>query len=689
MVLLELQDKRLFNSITNLKKKHIAFMIENFEATGLLFLTQAMVFSALSFIFFMYFRTFSRQYVKYWLISLISLSIAALFKATVLIKTSLFTGVVAQIYLPIASQLFYYLSLLFLLFGIYNAKSNQQPDSQVVAWTTIITVLFSLVTTSIFILDDNNIFNHFYLTVSLPSFVFGCCFLTLAFYLLADKKPHFSSKLLMFFALLIGLRYLLHSFVSIVALTEYWFRQLEEVLLYFDSASYTILGFILLVWMQGAERFVALNAISRAQYLGKHDSLTGALNREQVMARLSEVMITTIKKQAKLAIFLIDIKQFKFINDTYGLKVGDYILGEIASRLNNSVFMPQAVGRLSGDSFMFVLEFEQLSHVERAVKHIHELIGKEFCYNQQEIHIQGSIGYCYYPEHALKAEELLQKANLALHHAETNHIASVEFEDGMQAQGRHLLVMEKQLKSALANDEFILYYQPQLNLLTNRLEGVEALVRWQHPEKGLLLPADFLPDIEALGLHNEFDRYILAKACQSNARWFELYKRRVTIAVNITAVEFQDSQLVTNIQSLLQQHKLPPKYVELEITENVVMTDISQAMETIVKLQNMGIKVSIDDFGTGYSSLSYLRKLPIDKIKIDRSFITEVASNDSDLTIVKSMIELSHGLGKRVLAEGVEREEQLNLLRHLGCDAVQGYFISKPLSEDKLQHYFT
>jgi len=257
----------------------------------------------------------------------------------------------------------------------------------------------------------------------------------------------------------------------------------------------------------------------------------------------------------------------------------------------------------------------------------------------------------------------------------------------MQAQRRRLIVMEKQLRAGVAKDEFILYFQPQLNLRTNKLEGVEALVRWQHPEKGLLSPSEFLAEMEELGMHNEFDNYILAKACETSERWFKLYQRRVAIAVNITAVEFQDEQLVTNMQNLLRKYNLPSKYIELEITENVVMTDITRAMDSIVKLQSMGIKVSIDDFGTGYSSLAYLRKLPIDKIKIDRSFIQEVASNDSDLTIVKSMIDLSHGLGKRVLAEGVETVEQLNVLRHLGCDAVQGYFINKPLPEDKLVRY--
>jgi diguanylate cyclase (GGDEF)-like protein len=651
------------------------------------------VFSVLLFIFYVYYRTFLRKYVKYWLVSIGALCCSYFIKSVVPYSFSHFSTDYWQVLTELLLQVCQYTSLLFLIFGVYNAKTHKEIPKNICRLGVGCVFLLSSITTVFFSFDSSQSFNHFYLTTSLPSFIFGCTFFSLAGYLLFDKKSYFSSQILMCFSAIIGLRYLIHSFISIVALTEPWFRQLEVFLFYFDAAGHSILGFTLLLWVQGAERFAALNAINRAQYLGKHDSLTGALNREQVMAKLSEKMVELAQEnkantnQVKLAIFLIDIKQFKFVNDTYGLKIGDYILGEIASRLSHSVFIPQAVGRLSGDSFMFVIEFEQLSHVDRAVNHIHELIERSFRYEQQEITIQGSVGYCFYPDDADKSEDLLQKANLALHHAETNNIASVAFEEGMQAQGRHLVLMEKELRLALENDEFILYYQPQLNLLTNKLEGVEALVRWQHPEKGLLPPSDFLTELEALGMHNEFDYYILAKACQASERWFTLYQRRVAIAVNITAVEFQDEQLVTNIQTLLHQYNIPSKYIELEITENVVMTDIVRAMDSIIKLQSMGIKVSIDDFGTGYSSLAYLRDLPIDKIKIDRSFIMEVASNDSDLTIVKSMIDLSHGLGKRVLAEGVETIEQLELLRHLGCDAVQGYFINKPLPEDKLVRY--
>ena len=439
--------------------------------------------------------------------------------------------------------------------------------------------------------------------------------------------------------------------------------------------------------MQGAERNIAISAINKAQYLGKHDSLTGALNREQVMAKLPLIIEHADKNQQTLAIFLLDIKRFKFVNDTYGLKVGDLILGKIATRLDESIFLPQVIGRLSGDSFVFVIDVADKKQNDAAIEHLHGLINRPYLINQHKVLLQCSIGYCLYPQDGRLAEDLLQKANLALAQAESQNVATIKYQTGMQSHGRRLLVMEKEIRDGLENNEFVLYFHPQLNLLTNRIEGFEALVRWQHPERGLLQPASFLPDIESLNLLSELDSYVLDEACQCIARWQRIYQRKVTVAVNITAVEFQDPQLVENIQTLLFKYEISPNCLELEITENIVITEIATAMNTIVVLQNMGIKVSIDDFGTGYSSLAYLRKLPIDKIKIDRSFIEEVASNDSDLTIVKSMVELSHGLGKRVLAEGVETEEQLRLLRNIGCDAVQGYFISKPIPENDLKKY--
>jgi EAL domain-containing protein (putative c-di-GMP-specific phosphodiesterase class I) len=338
---------------------------------------------------------------------------------------------------------------------------------------------------------------------------------------------------------------------------------------------------------------------------------------------------------------------------------------------------------------VYVIDYTSEQQQLTAAEHLHAIIADPYQIDQHEVHLQCSVGYCEYPCDADNANELLQKSNLALFQAESTNIHSVKYETGMQAHGRHLVTVEKEIRHAIAHEEFILHFQPQLNLKKNRLEAAEVLVRWQHPEKGLLAPGQFFDDIQALNLFSELDNYVLEKTCQTIDSWYKTYKRRIPLAINITADEFQSPNFIQTIQNLLKKYNIPPIYLELEVTENVVITDIELVMKIIVELQSMGIKVSIDDFGTGYSSLAYLRRLPIDKIKIDRSFIQEVTTNDSDLTIVKTMVELSHGLGKRVLAEGVETKEQLQLLRNIGCDAVQGFFVSKPISEEAFAKYLT
>ncbi|WP_085300637.1 putative bifunctional diguanylate cyclase/phosphodiesterase [Cognaticolwellia mytili] len=662
-------------------------MAERALTYSFIYSTETLAFSILAFLLFTYYRGLGRQYVKLWMLSLSALAVNQFALACESIFYQQNVGSTLDISFALLRQVSQYFHILFFIFGIYAAtkEKNVTKKMQVIGISSALFIgCFAVL---FYGFDTQSVFNRFYLRESLAAFIFGSAFIASAFYLFSANINHFSGKIFLIYSLLVGLRYISYSFASIIFITEDWFRYLTQNLIYLDMSLHTILGFIILIWMQGAERHVASTAINRAKYLGKHDSLTGVLNREQVLEKLTNEMKISLDQNQALCVFLLDIKHFKFVNDTYGLKIGDLILGEIAQRLNQSLLKPKVVGRLSGDSFMYVIESENGKQQKTAAEHLHALIERPYFVSQEEVHLQCSVGYCQYPCDAEVADELLQKSNLALFQAESNNIQTVKYESGMQSHGRHLLAMEKEIKQAISNEEFILHFQPQLNLKNNRLEGAEVLVRWQHPTKGLLAPGQFFDDIEALNLYSELDSYVLEKTCQTIAKWYQTYKRRVPLAINITAVEFQAPDFISNIQALLIKYAIPPVYLELEVTENVVITDIDLVMNTIVVLQNMGIKVSIDDFGTGYSSLAYLRKLPIDKIKIDRSFIQEVASNDSDLTIVKTMVELSHGLGKRVLAEGVETQQQLQLLRNIGCDAVQGYFISKPISEKEFTKY--
>lgn len=654
---------------------------------SLIYSTETLIFSILALLLLAYYRGLGRQYVKFWMISLSALAVNQFALACENTFNERDVGSVLDISIALLRQVSQYIHILFLIFGIYAATKQKNVTRKMLFIGVSSALLIGIFAAVFYGFDVKSVFNRFYLRESLTAFIFGSALIASAFYLFSANINHFSGKIFLAYCILVGLRYISYSFASIIFLTEDWFRELSQTLVFVDMGVNTILGFIFLIWMQGAERHVAATAINRAKYLGKHDSLTGVLNREQVLEKLTnEMKISKDKKQA-LCVFLLDIKRFKFVNDTHGLKVGDLILGEIAQRLNQSLLKPKVVGRLSGDSFMYVIDYESEKQQSTVAEHLHALIERPYLVSQQEVHLQCSVGYCQFPTDAEVADELLQKSNLALFQAESNNIQTVKYEAGMQSHGRHLLAMEKEIRQAISNEEFILHFQPQLNLKSNRLDGAEVLVRWQHPTKGLLAPGQFFDDIEALNLYSELDNYVLEKTCQTIAQWYKTYKRRVPLAINITAVEFQAQNFISNIQALLIKYEIPPIYLELEVTENIVITDIDLVMNTIVVLQNMGIKVSIDDFGTGYSSLAYLRKLPIDKIKIDRSFIQEVASNDSDLTIVKTMVELSHGLGKRVLAEGVETQQQLQLLRNIGCDAVQGYFISRPISAEEFTKY--
>lgn len=663
-------------------------MSEQIFANTSLFLVNAVVFGTLSFFLWLFARGFGAQYVRIWLLSAAALTVAQITQAVKAFTVMSPVDSIEQVALAAIYSTSMFLFVGLYLLGIYCAQTKPKLNKRFMPFSVGSAVILSLTLTLICAFEASHVYDRFFLRETVPAFIFAIGYFYICFCLLKADLKHFSNRIVTGICLVVGARFFSFSMLSTFAIEDLWFYHLQQFLVYFDIGTHALIGFSMLIWMQGAERSAALSALNKISYLGKHDPLTGSLNREQVMESMPRLMQTTLRANKKLCIFLLDIKRFKFVNDTYGLKTGDYILGEVARRLSDSLFQPKIIGRLSGDSFVYVFEFEQQEQIPKALMHLHELISHPYQSDGQDIVLQCSIGYSFFPQHSENAEELLQFANLALFQAESRNEPSQQFSHDMQVQGRHLLEVEKSLRQAMKSDEFELFFQPQLNLLTNKLEGVEALVRWRHPDEGLLMPGKFLADIEALALNSEFDNYILEKSCQTIARWHDEYRRRVTIAVNITAVEFQDPQFVSKIQNLLFKYDVPPNYLELEITENVVMTDLETAMDTIVVLQNMGINVSIDDFGTGYSSLAYLRNLPIDKIKIDRSFINEMAENDSDLVIVKSMIKLSHGLGKRVLAEGVETQTQLDILRNLDCDAVQGYYISKPIPEEQLVKYF-
>lgn len=661
-------------------------MMSHLFAQPSLYISQGIAFLILSLFLWFFYLDYKREYVKLWLIAFSTLGLSHLVVAIELsfIEIPYFT--VTEWLLTTTHKTLFYLFILYYLKGLYVVKRKRSITRY--AWVlTTLTVILAVITTSFFAFEPLAVFNRFYLRESFAAFIFGCAFLTASILLSLHIPRFFSSNVLTIISFVIGVRYLLFSFLSVIFLGDTLFVAAIQLLPYLDIACQSILGFASLVWLQRSERKIALSAMNRAKYLGQHDSLTGVYNREQVIDKMPDYIEECRTKNTQLAVFIIDIKRFKYINDNYGLRAGDYILGEIAERLKESVLVPKIVGRLNGDAFAFVIDIHDDIELKQAAEQLHGLIEQNYIFDGKEIELQSRLGCSLYPVHGEDAEGLLQKASMALFHQNSRELATVVYVEGMQIHEKELILFEKTFRNALKNEELILYYQPQLNLQTNRIEGVEALIRWQHPENGLLPPSDFLPQIDALHLNGLLDEYVLKQACKQISQWIQEHQRKICVAINVSAFEFQSNKLVGQIQSLLFQYNIPAQCLELEITENIVISDINSAMNTIIKLQNMGINVSIDDFGTGYSSLTYLRDLPIDKIKIDRSFIQHMEENDADVTIVKTMINLCQGLGKRVLAEGVETERQLEFLKSVGCDAIQGYYVAKPLSVQQLDKY--
>lgn len=437
----------------------------------------------------------------------------------------------------------------------------------------------------------------------------------------------------------------------------------------------------IIIWLLESERNTSIRAIQRAEYLHTHDALTGVSNRAQLVSKIPLLIDFCRSNNRQLTVCLVGVSRFKSVNENFGIKGGDKVLKEIANRLQHFHKTPLAVARISGD--VFAVLFDHLKSrqlLQDLGLELQACLCTPMEINDKSVSINVGIGISRYPQHGTNAEILLNKATIALTESKRSHQPGVVFfERGMDDMFSQLMDMEPILKKAFKQDEFVLYLQPQFDFDHQQLCGFEALIRWQHPERGLLSPAEFIPYIEQLGMTETLDSWVLEKAAAILKRWQHRFAHCWPIAVNLSAQQFQHFHLIDQLEAVINKYQISPSSLELEITETVAMSDLHNGMSVINKLRRLGFNVAIDDFGTGHSSLAYLRSLPISKIKIDRSFVSELQENRTDATILKAMIRLAHGLGKRVIAEGIETEDQQMILQQLGCDMMQGYYYSPPM----------
>ncbi|MFD0671377.1 EAL domain-containing protein [Cohnella sp. GCM10027633] len=427
------------------------------------------------------------------------------------------------------------------------------------------------------------------------------------------------------------------------------------------------------------------------RHLAYHDELTRLPNRRMVNLALDKTTRRSETSGSRFAVMVIDIDRFKLINDLLGHAYGDQFLQQVTERLQHSAAgFDATIGRMGGDEFAVIcngdpIEVASILLAQRIV----EAIQVPFRLKDSDFYASASIGIALYPEHGESGPDLLKNADFAMYDIKHKGKNGFRFYSGQMDE--HLLSrveIENALRKAIERDEFVIHYQPQLNARQERVIGFEALIRWMHPEKGLVPPSEFIPVAEEAGMIGDIGAWTLREACRQNKRWQERHGWRLPVSVNLSSQQIMDDRLVGLIADVLAETQLDPEYLELEITESVMM-DAARSSEILRKLTEMGIRFSLDDFGTGYSSLSYLRMFPIERLKIDRTFIQEITESEDDRAIVETIISMAHHLKMNVIAEGVETKEQLRLLRDNGCDEIQGFYYSRPLPADELERFMS
>lgn len=428
-------------------------------------------------------------------------------------------------------------------------------------------------------------------------------------------------------------------------------------------------------------------AEEKIAHMAFHDALTDLPNRLLFNERLKEFLKSPEQNDKMAAVIFLDLDRFKIINDTLGHHIGDELLKFLGSKLRNYIREEDTVARFGGDEFLIF--FSNVSHIDEITtfaKGIPKLFSQPFVYEGQDLFVTASIGISLYPHDGIDPETLIKHADTAMYLAKEKGGNTYQlYHSEMNHRSLEKLSLEISLRKAIEREEISVYYQPLVKLESGRIFGMEALVRWSHPERGTIPPGQFIPIAEETGLIVPIGNWVLEQACLQNKIWIEQGFGPLCVSVNISVIQFQQPGFVQFISETIRKIGLDPSLLCLEITENVAMKNVSYIIETMAKLKRLGVQISIDDFGTGYSSLSYLKRFHVNTLKIDQSFIKDLANDDDNAAIVTALIAMSQQLKIRSLAEGVETEEQLNFLRQQGCNEIQGYVFSRPLPTSEFE----
>ena len=581
-----------------------------------------------------------------------------------------------------------YLQFGFLVFGTYELEAGRPPRRLIPALA-----LVGLATSLLFVTDPEAGAWRYFARVGLRALTAFVVFLIAGLRIWESRldadeigAPRLGPKLVAVGLFAYGVAQLPYLVLALASVQ--WMRMEPHVayLGLLDLILQWVMGLGMVVCLLEEERRRAVQASVQIEHLAYYDGLTALPNRELFIDRLSLALVQAHREGKKLAVLFLDLDRFKQINDSLGHSVGDELLRAMGKRVHEAVREGDTLARLGGDEFTLLLPgIHNASDAARIAQKVLEAVRRPFELAGRELFVTTSIGISIYPEDGVDSESLIRSADVAMYRAKEQGRDRLQlYAPAMNAQAVERMGLEHGLRKALSQDQLVIHYQPIIEVATGRIHGTEALLRWRHPDLGLVPPDDFIELAELTGLITPMGPWILEEACGRTRSWQRGTRFYFSIAVNLSGRQFQERDLVGQVKRALKATGLEARFLELEITESVAMHSAENTLRTLTELKALGVRISIDDFGTGYSSLAYLKRFPIDTLKIDQSFVSDIGTNPEDTAIASAVIAMAHGLGLRVVAEGVEREEQLEFLRRQRCDHYQGYLFSRPLAADEI-----
>lgn len=661
------------------------------ELTDMLFATlagQALGAFVAGMLLWGFYRQYNKDYLAAWSWSWILLGARHAATAGALDLTFAGGGSFPPLVLSVISAVSGYLHLAFLLIGCFALAHGRPLKFRVRRILLVALPVLGLAASLAFTGDPSQQVLRYFTRMGLYALVAGVAFFVAARWVWNARARR---RMIGFLAMSVclftyGLQQVHYFALSIATLLTHVYQPYRAWTGLFDFVLQSVVAMGMIASLLEDEREAARLATIEIEHLAYHDALTGLPNRPLFMDRLIVALAQAGRNDQKVAVFFLDLDRFKDINDSLGHSVGDSLLKEVGDRIRGYVRQGDTVARFGGDEFTILFQrVDRIEHVAHVAQKLLDMMKVPFGVGDHELFIDVSIGISIYPSDGMDAETLVKNADAAMYRAKEHGRDNYQlYAPAMNDMAVERIAVETMLRKALANHELLLYYQPLLDIRTRRITSFEALIRWQHPQLGLLLPAHFISTAEMSGLIIPIGAWVLKTACAQAKSW-QKRNEGIGVAVNLSTRQFQQIGLVEQVREALERSGLDPSLLELEITESNAMQNTENGIRTLLELKALGVRISMDDFGTGYSSLSYLKRFPIDTLKLDQSFVRDITTNKGDGAIATAVIAMAHSLDMKVVAEGVETEGQLAFLEEQACDHMQGFLFSEPLPAEETE----